>query len=68
MVKRRHRAVCERDRLTSGTMPTLFRFLIVVGLLGGLGYGALYALANFTDPKPRQITVTIPQNQLTKHR
>ena len=49
-------------------MPTLFRFLIVVGLLGGLGYGALYALANFTDPKLRQITVTIPQNQLTKHR
>ena len=53
---------------TSGTMPTLFRFLLVVGLIGGLGYGALYALANFTDPKPRQITVTIPQNQLTKHR
>lgn len=49
-------------------MPTLFRFLLVAGLLIGLGYGALYALANYTDPKPREITVIIPQNQLTKHR
>jgi hypothetical protein len=49
-------------------MPSLFRFLIVVGLLGGIGYGALYALANFTNPSPREITVIIPPNQLTKHR
>ncbi len=50
------------------TMPTLFRFLVVAGLLLGAGYGAIYALANYTDPKPREITVIIPQNQLTKHR
>ena len=31
--------LCER------TMPSLFRFLFVVGLLAGAGYGALYALA-----------------------
>ena len=29
---------------------------------------AIYALANLTDPKPREITVTIPQDKLTKHR
>lgn len=49
-------------------MPSLFRFLIVVALLVGAGYGALYALANLTDPKPREITVIIPPNQLTRHR
>ena len=49
-------------------MPSLFRFLIVVGLLAGIGYGGIYALANLTNPKTREITVIIPQNQLTKHR
>jgi hypothetical protein len=49
-------------------MPSLFRFLVVVGLLGGLGYAAIYSLATFTDPKPREIIVTIPQSALTKHR
>jgi hypothetical protein len=49
-------------------MPTLFRFLIVVGLLAGIGYAALYTLAYHTNPKLREITVIIPQNQLTRHR
>jgi hypothetical protein len=49
-------------------MPSLFRFLIVVGLLAGAGYAALYALAYYTNPQMRQITVIIPQNQLNKHR
>jgi len=49
-------------------MPSLFRFLIVVGLLAGIGYAALYALAYHTNPSPREITVIIPPNQLTKHR
>ena len=33
-------------------MPSLFRFLFVVGLLVAGGYGALYALAYHTNPKP----------------
>jgi xanthosine utilization system XapX-like protein len=40
-------------------MPSLFRFLIVVGVIGGLVFGALFALANFVSPSPREITVTI---------
>jgi len=50
------------------TMPSLFRFLIVVGLLAGAGYGVLYALAYHTHPQTRQITVIVPPNQLNKHR
>ncbi len=40
-------------------MPSLFRFLIVVGALGGIVFGALFALANFVPSSPREITVTI---------
>jgi uncharacterized membrane protein len=49
-------------------MPSLFRFLVVVGVIVGLGYGAIFALATLTDPKPREITVIIPQSALNKHR
>ncbi len=49
-------------------MPSLFRFLAVVGILGGLIYGAIYALATFVNPELREITVTIPHDRLTKNR
>ena len=38
-------------------MPSLFRFLLVVAVLLGLGYAGLYALAYHTYPQTRQITV-----------
>ncbi len=47
-------------------MPSLFRFLTVVGILAGLIYGAIYALATFVNPDLREITVTIPRDRLTK--
>ena len=49
-------------------MPSLIRLLLVLGLLGGLAYGAVVVLALFVDPKPREITVTVPQDRLNKHR
>lgn len=49
-------------------MPSLFRFLIVVGILGGLGYAGIAALARLVEPQPREIVVTIPQEKLLKHR
>jgi hypothetical protein len=49
-------------------MPSLLRLLMVLGLLGGFAYGALFALATLVEPTPREITVTIPQDKLTKHR
>lgn len=45
-------------------MPTLFRFLAVVAILGGLAFAGLYALATFVEPTPREITVTIPNSKL----
>jgi hypothetical protein len=47
-------------------MPTLFRFLTVVGLIAGIGYGVLFALANFVNPKPREMTVTIPPDKFLR--
>jgi hypothetical protein len=47
-------------------MPSLIRLLMVVGLLGGVAYGAMFALANFVQPKQREMSITIPQQRLTK--
>ncbi len=48
-------------------MPSLIRFLAVVGITGGLIYGGVYALANFVTPKPREIVVTVPNSQFLKN-
>jgi hypothetical protein len=47
-------------------MPSLIRFLAVLGMLAGLVYGAMYALAYWYDPKPREITVSIPADRFAK--
>jgi hypothetical protein len=48
------------------TMPSLLRFLLAICLLAGLAYGAMYALAYWYDPKPREITVSVPPDKFTK--
>jgi hypothetical protein len=47
-------------------MPSLFRFLTIVGVIAGVIYGAIFALANFVTPKPREMTVTIPADKFLK--
>lgn len=47
-------------------MPSLFRFLTVVAVIAGIAYGAVFALANFVNPKPREMTVTIPPDKFLK--
>jgi hypothetical protein len=47
-------------------MPSLFRFLTLIGVLGGLTYGAMFMLATWFDPKPREITVWIPPDRFAK--
>jgi hypothetical protein len=49
-------------------MPSLFRFLIATTLVGGLIYGGMFALATWFDPKPREITVSIPPSKFAKQR
>ncbi|MBW8902616.1 MAG: histidine kinase [Bradyrhizobium sp.] len=47
-------------------MPSLFRFLTVVAVIAGIVYGIIFALANFVEPKPREMTVTVPADKFLK--
>ncbi|OIQ63676.1 hypothetical protein GALL_547820 [mine drainage metagenome] len=47
-------------------MPSLFRFLTVVAVIAGVIYGVIFALANFVNPKPREMKVTIPADKFLK--
>jgi hypothetical protein len=47
-------------------MPSLIRFLAVIGIIAGIVYAGLWALAHFVEPHPREMTVTIPQERLGK--
>jgi hypothetical protein len=48
-------------------MPSLFRFLVFAGLIGGLAYVAVFSLANFVKYQPREIVVTIPPDKFLKN-
>jgi hypothetical protein len=45
-------------------MPSLIRFLTVIGVIGAVIYGILYLLATLVEPQPREITVTLPPQRL----
>ena len=47
-------------------MPSLFRFLVFLGLIGGLAYGTVCSLANFVKFHPREIIVTVPPSKFIK--
>lgn len=49
-------------------MPSLLRFLFVVGIICAAGYGSVFALANFIKPHPREISVTLPADRFVKQR
>jgi hypothetical protein len=51
---------------SSLAMPSLFRFLTVVAVIVGVVYGVIFALANFVNPKPREMTVTIQPDKFLK--
>ena len=45
-------------------MPTLVRLVTVLGILFAMGYGTLYAMANYLSPQPRPIVqaIALPAN------
>ena len=47
-------------------MPSLFRFLTVVAVIGGIIYGTIFVLANFVNPKPREMTINIQPDKFLK--
>jgi hypothetical protein len=55
----------ERERLP---MPSLLRLLAVIAIVCAAVYFSLYALAHFVQPKPREISVSIPPDKFFKNR
>lgn len=47
-------------------MPSLIRFLVICGILAGLGYGSMFWLANFVEPNSREMSIRIPAKDLPK--
>jgi hypothetical protein len=47
-------------------MPSLLRFLFVVGVIGGLAVGGMAALVAFVEPQPREMSQPLPATKLTR--
>lgn len=47
-------------------MPSLIRFLVIIGLLAALVYGGMIALVTFVEPQPREMTQAIAPQRLNK--
>jgi hypothetical protein len=45
-------------------VTTLFRLLLVLTVLAGLGFAAMYALATLVQPDVREMVVPIPADRL----
>ena len=45
-------------------MPSLIRFLVVIGLIAAAVYGGMVALVMFVEPNPREMSVRIPGERL----
>jgi hypothetical protein len=45
-------------------VPTLFRLIVILAILAGLGYAGMWALATFVEPEPREMSSTIPPTRL----
>ena len=47
-------------------MPSVFRFLATVSLIGGLVFGGLYVLAEFYQPEPKETKSSVPGVKVRK--
>jgi hypothetical protein len=45
-------------------MPTLIRLVVILLVLVGLGYGAMFALVMFVTPNEKEVTLRIPARDL----
>ena len=47
-------------------MPSFFRFLLVVAILGGVVWGGMLALVSFVEPQQRDMSQTLPATKFNK--
>ena len=53
------------SNLWDNRLPSLVRFLLIIGVLAALAWGGMYALVTFVEPQPREMTQTIPPSKFT---
>jgi hypothetical protein len=47
-------------------VPSLIRFLLVIGVLAGIVFAGMIALVTFVEPQPREMSQSIPPARLNK--
>ncbi|MBM3609490.1 MAG: histidine kinase [Alphaproteobacteria bacterium] len=47
-------------------MPSLFRFLLVLGVLGAIAWGGMVALVTYVEPQQRDMQHSLPASKLTR--
>ena len=47
-------------------MPSLFRLLFILLLIGGAIYGSMWALVAYVEPEQREMTIRVPPDRLTQ--
>ncbi|MDB5509649.1 MAG: histidine kinase [Hyphomicrobiales bacterium] len=52
--------------LSENVLPTLFRFLMIIGTLAAIVWAGMFALVTFVEPQPREMTQTVPSSRLNK--
>lgn len=57
----------ERVALLKGrpALPSLIRFLLLLGVLAAVGWGSMLALVTFVEPEQREMTQVVPAQKLT---
>ena len=65
MARARYERGAERE---APSVLSLLRFLVVLAILAGIGFAAIWALATFVEPTPREMTITIPKDRLPSGR
>lgn len=45
-------------------MPSLFRFLLIIGVIAGVIYGTMFTLVYFVEPNTRVMSERIPAERL----
>ncbi len=45
-------------------MPSLIRFIVFVGVLIGIAYGAMYALVLYVEPTQREMSERVPTDKI----
>jgi hypothetical protein len=45
-------------------VPSLIRFLTIIGIIIGLFYGTMFVLGTFFEPEPRELTKSIRNIEL----